>query len=184
MKYLLTILLIVFTLSSCLTKRRFNKVISKGIENKWIDTTTKSLDTVIINTPIDTISLKAKYDSIVKVVLKDSLIYIDTCYNKKGKKIGRLIDTNLFQNKMSKILVYNDLVYFKKCLQSPLIYKDSNIFISLQQEDDGNFRFRINYKNTVIKKQKEKSWFTKYILNNWFYILIIGLLILIIVIKK
>ena len=85
---------------------------------------------------------------------------------------------------MSKILVYNDLVYFKKCLQSPLIYKDSNIFISLQQEDDGNFRFRINYKNTVIKKQKEESWFTKYILNNWFYILIIGLLILIIVIKK
>ena len=98
MKYIVTILLVILTLSSCLTKKRFNKVIAKGIENKWIDTTTKQIDSTISNVIIDTVVLEKIYNKESEAIVNDSLIYRDTCYNKNGKVIGRVVDKDKLKN--------------------------------------------------------------------------------------
>jgi hypothetical protein len=184
MKYIVTILLVILTLSSCLTKKRFNKVIAKGIENKWIDTTTKQIDSTISNVIIDTVVLEKIYNKESEAIVNDSLIYRDTCYNKNGKIIGRVVDKDKLKNKITKKLISQEIAISKKCLKFPIYYKDSNIFISLYQNEYGDFKFTVRKKLTTVKLQVEDKWYKKYILDVWYYILIIALLSAIIIIKK
>lgn len=182
MKNLFIILLSIF-LSSCLTERRFNKVLTKGIEKGWIDTTVKTGNYVYIP-KIDTNKIENKIKNTIEKVLKDTTIYKDTCYNKNGKVIGSLIDTTKLKKKLQKVLKDTILPEIIHCLKKPIYFNQDGFIIQVSQDSLGVFNVKVQTKQVSITRPDERSFWKKYIADVWFLYLIIGILILIIVIKR
>lgn len=182
MKNLFIILLSIF-LSSCLTERRFNKVLTKGIEKGWIDTTVKAGNYVYIP-KVDSNKIENKIENSIKTVLKDTTIYKDTCYNKSGKVIGNLIDTTKLKKKLQKILKDTILPEIIHCLKKPIYFNQDNFIVEVSQDSLGVFNVKVQTKQISITRPDDRSFWKKYIVDVWFLYLIIGILLLIIIIKR
>lgn len=170
-------------LFNCITKRTFNKAFDKGISKGWIDTTTKKIDQTFDN-KIDTPKIQIKEREVIKIVLNDTTIYKDTCYDKKGKVIGRLIDKSKLENKLEKQLTDSLLPIFIRCLQKPIFLEKDGMFIEVSQDSSGRFKINAEYKDITINRPSNETWYHKYILDVWFYLVIIGILLLVIFIRK
>lgn len=181
----LIIIILSLFITSCLTQKRFNKVLNKGIEKGWIDTTTKIIDTTIINF-IDTNNLKEKILKSIKNTLeKDTTIYIDTCYNKQGKVIGKLIDENKLTKKLSEKINEEVVLPLKvKCLSKPIFINKDGVIVEIYQDSLGQFKIKAKIKDITINRPSEKGWFERYIKDVWFYLAFIILLVLALILKK
>lgn len=182
MKYLIIILSFII-LSSCLTERRFNKVLTKGIEKGWIDTSTKAGNYVYIP-KVDTNKIENKIKNSIETVLKDTTIYKDTCYNKSGKVIGKLVDTTKLKKKLQKTLKDTILPEIVHCLKKPIFIKDKGITVEIYQDSLGVFKIKTSVKDTTITRPQSRSWYQRYVFDVWFLYLIIGILILVIALRR
>lgn len=158
MKYILILIL----LSSCLTPKRFNKIVDKAEKKGWINSKSIELDTTIIT---DTL-IQNNY---INKILNETVLK-DTCFSKEQKFIG-------FKSNPEKLK--EELKIFK-CLNKPLFFKENDIIIELYQDSLGQFKVKASGKTTNIQKQKEINYFK----DVWFLWLIIVILIIIIVLKK
>lgn len=183
MKYVITLISFV-VLSSCLTERRFNKVLTKGIEKGWIDTAVKAGNYVYIN-KIDTFHIQSKTDSLIDTIFQDVTIYKDTCFNKKGKAIGRITDTSKLKHKLKKSvpneLILPELIH---CLKKPLFYNKDGIIVEVSQDSLGQFNIKVKAKTISVSRPDDRIWYKKYIQDVWVLWWVILILIFIIWIKR
>jgi len=159
--------LIIFILTvSCLTPKRYNRIVDKAIKKGWIDTTSKSKIDTLIKVEIDSIEIKR---IINETILKD------TCFNKEQKFIGFKSNPEKLKKELSKY----------KCLSKPIFINQKGINFEIFQDSMGMFRIKFDLPaQTIIKKQNELSKFEKYFLNVWFLYLFIGLLLFVIILRK
>lgn len=179
----LIILSITILLTSCLTERRFNKVLTKGIERGWIDTTVKAGNYVYIP-KVDTNKIENKIKKSIETVLKDTTIYKDTCYNKNGKVIGNLIDTTKLKKKLQKVLKDTILPEIIHSLKKPIYFNQDNFIVEVSQDSLGVFNVKVQTKQITITRPDERNFWKKYIVDVWFLYLIIGILILVIALRR
>jgi len=164
MKYILIILLLL--LSSCLTPKKFNRIIAKAEKKGWIDTTSKSKIDTLIKVEIDSIEIKR---IINETILKD------TCYSKEQKFIGFKSNPEKLKKELSKF----------KCLSKPIFINQKGIKFEIFQDSMGMFRIKFDLPaQTIIKKQNEETKFQRYFLDVWFLYLFIGLLLFVIIFLK
>jgi len=178
------IVVIAFSISSCLTERRFNKVLTKGIEKGWIDTTVKAGNYVYIN-KIDTPGIQYKTDSLIDTIFQDVTIYKDTCFNKQGKVIGRITDTSKLKHKLKKSvpneLILPELIH---CLKKPLFYNKDGILVEVSQDSLGQFNIKVKAKTISVSRPDDRSWYKKYIFDVWMLWWVIVILLFVIWIKR
>lgn len=182
MKYVITLISFVI-LSSCLTERRFNKVLTKGIEKGWIDTTVKASNYVYIN-KIDTVEIEGKIKETISEVFKDTTIYKDTCYSKEGKVIGRIVDTTKLKKKLQKSINKVVLPEIILCLKKPIYFNQNGFIVQVSQDSLGVFNVKVQTKQVSITRPDDRSFWKKYIVDVWFLYLIIGILILVIALRR
>lgn len=180
----LFIVLVALTSFSCLTERRFNRVLTKGIEKGWVDTTVKAGNYVYTN-KIDTPGIQYKTDSLIDTIFQDVTIYKDTCFNKQGKVIGRITDTSKLKHKLKKS-VPNELILPEviHCLKKPLFYNKDGILVEVSQDSLGQFNVKVTAKTISVSRPDDRSWYKKYIFDVWVLWLVIVVLLFVIWIKK
>ena len=183
MKYLITILSFII-LSSCLTERRFNKVLNKGIERGWVDTATKAGNYVYIN-KIDTPGIQNKTNYLIDTIFQDNTIYKDTCFNKQGKMVGRITDTSKLKHKLKKS-VPNELILPEviHCLKKPLFYNKDGILVEVSQDSLGQFNIKVKAKTISVSRPDDRIWYKKYIQDVWVLWWVILILVFIIWVKR
>jgi hypothetical protein len=182
MKYLVSILSFVI-LSSCLTERRFNKVLTKGLERGWLDSSVKSSNYVYVN-KIDTVEIEGKIKESISEVFKDTTIYKDTCYSKKGRVIGRMVNIPKLKDKLEKSINKVVLPEIVHCLKKPIYFNQDEFVVEVSQDSLGVFNVKVQTKQITINRPNEKGFWGRYFVDVWFLYLIIGILILIIILKR
>lgn len=180
MKYIKLILVLVL-LNSCLTQKRFNKILDKGIEKGWVDTVTVRVDTVFKN-KIDTILLTREIDRIVDSIITKTIVR-DTCYDKKGNYLGTAFNRTKLEKELKEKILDSLLLPQTICLKDTIVFKENDLEIKIFQLNNGDFKVKIKSKETTINRPKEKSWFSRQ-LEVWYLWLIIVILVLLFVIKK
>ena len=181
----LFIVLVALTSFSCaLTEKRFNRVLTKGIEKGWVDTTTKVGNYVYIS-QVDTVSIQAKTDTVINTVFQDHTLYKDTCFNKQGKAIGRITDTSKLKRKLKQVvpseLILPEVIH---CLKKPLFYNKDGVVVEVSQDSLGQFNVKVTPKPVTINRPDDRSWYKKYIFDVWVLWWVILILVFIIWIKK
>lgn len=179
------IILLTIILTSCLTERRFNKIIDKGLSKGWVDTTTTKIDTTFIG--IDTTGLSNKIKKGLNPIIEYVETLKDTCYNKQGKVIGSNVDTKILKKKIKESESKLDTIITKEiftCLKHPIFFSKDNIIIEVFQDSLGRFDIKVQNKKATITKQLAVSWYHKYIFDVWFLWWLILILLFIILIKK
>jgi len=179
----LFLFLIVLSLTSCLTEKRFNRVLTKGLERGWLDSSVKSSNYVYIN-KIDTVEIEGKIRESIIETFKDTTIYKDTCYSKKGRVIGRMVDTTKLKEKLEKSINKVVLPEIVHCLKKPIYFNQDGFIVEVSQDSLGVFNVKVQTKQITITRPDERSFWRKYFVDVWFLYLIIGTLSLIIIIKR
>lgn len=183
MKYVITLISFV-VLSSCLTERRFNKVLNKGIEKGWVDTATHTNNYVYLN-KIDTVKIQAKTDTLIETVFKDHTLFKDTCFSKQGKVIGRITDTSNLKRKLKQVvpseLILPEVIH---CLKKPLFYSKDGVVVEVSQNSLGQFNVKVTAKTISVSRPDDRSWYKKYIFDVWVLWWIIAILLFVILIKR
>lgn len=181
----LLIILIGIILTSCLTEKRFNKIVDKGLAKGWVDTATTKVNTNVVG--IDTTGLSEK----IKFGLNPITQYVyslkDTCYNKQGKVIGTNVDTKILKKKIKESESKLDTIVTKEiftCLKKPIFFIQKGVLVEVFQDSLGRFDIKVEVKKTTITKPAGIPWYHKYILDVWFLYLIIGILILVIALRR
>ncbi len=176
-------ILFLLLLTSCLTERRFNKILDKGLEKGWVKEDSVKIDTTFKNN-IDTNKIKEKIKSVIDTVFKDTTIYKDTCYNKQGKIIGRKIDEKKLKEKLEKVIKDTLVIPSRmRCIENPLFFDKDGVVVEVSQDLVGNFNVKTKLKNITINKPEGKSWLEKQ-KDVWYLYLLIVLLTVIIIIKR
>lgn len=124
-----------FVVASCKTgEQRFNKLLKKGIEKGWVDTTRKDTAQKVFTNPIDTNGLYEKLKASIKETFSKP-IYKDTCYDKKGAFIGQLVDEEKFSTEavkhLNKKVVIPEIL---RCLKHPLFFEQNGITVEVKQD--------------------------------------------------
>lgn len=178
----LIIIFIAISLTSCLTERRFNRILTKGIQKGWIDTSSKTIDSVF-KASVNKEVIKSKIDTVINKVFSDTTIYKDTCYTKEGKFASKKIDINKLKVKLKSNLsekISERLI----CLSSPILFVKDGIVVLVSQNEKGEFIIKATVKNIVINRPEDRGWWQVYILDHLYYIGIIFMLLVIIIIPK
>lgn len=184
MKNILIILLTII-ITSCLTERKFNKNLDKGIAKGWIDTSKTHIDTTFKR--IDTLGLFKKVKSSINPITNYIISLKDTCYNKKGKVIGVNINPDIIKSNIIKSehnldsVIKSEVIY---CLKKSIFFNKNGIIVEVSQDSLGVFNIKVEVKKTTINRPKKESWFRTYISNVWFLYVIILLLVIYILLSK
>ena len=179
----LLIVLVAAISFSCLTEKRFNRVLNKGIEKGWVDTSLKAANYVYIN-KVDTVEIEGKVRESILWAFKDTTLYKDTCYNKQGAVIGRVVNIPKLKKVLEKSVSKVILPEILHCLKKPIFFAENGIVVEVKQDSLGKFEVNVVTKPMIINRPEGKSFWEKYFLDVWFLYLIIGILSLIIVIKR
>jgi len=181
----LIIILLTITLTSCLTEKRFNKIVDKGLSKGWVDTTTTTIDTSIVG--IDTTGLSEKIKKGLSPIIEYVNTLKDTCYNKQGKVIGTKVDTKVLKKKIKQSESKLDTIVTKEiftCLKRPIFFSKNGVLVEVFQDSLGKFDIKVEVKKTTITKPVKIPWYKKYLLDVWFLWWAILLLLFIILIRK
>lgn len=181
----LIIILIGIVLTSCLTEKRFNKIVDKGLAKGWVDTTKTKIDTAIIG--IDTTGLHKKIQQGLTPLTQYITTLKDTCYNKQGKVIGTDVDIKELNKKVKQSESKLDTIVNKEiftCLKKPIFFLKNGVAVEVFQDSLGKFDIKVEVKKTTIIKPAGIPWYHKYILDVWFLWWAIAILLFIILIRK
>lgn len=178
----LIIILVILSLSSCLTQRRFNNILNKGIEKGWVDTVTKTIDTVFVN-KLDTILLTKEVARVVDSIITKTIVK-DSCYDKKGEYLGTAFNKKKLEKELKEKILDSLVIPSKiKCLLKPLFIDKEDVLIEVYQDSLGQFGVKAYIKTTTINRPKETSWF-RLQASVWYLWLIILILLLLFAIKR
>lgn len=196
MKNLLILLLIITCLSSCLTHKRFSKDYKIAIEKGWVDTTTKVGSAILIYKH-DTVSENKISEEGAKSITQQITDIFNSDTNNLVAKNGKS-DSNItsrvafspsFKKKVEKVIdeeIKDSIIpkVEKHCLVDTFKVSNTEIYYAIWQ-DTLTGEFKTNYKvRETIVNLTDKNWFDTYIKDVWFLYLIIGILLLVIFIKK
>jgi hypothetical protein len=168
---------------SCLTEKRFNRVLTKGLEKGWLDTTVKASNYVYIN-KVDTVEIEGKIRESILWAFKDTTLYKDTCYNKQGAVIGRVVNIPKLKKRIEKSVSNVVLPEIVHCLKKPIFFTKDGIVVEVKQDSLGKFDVNVLHKPVTINRPDDRGFWKKYFTDVWFLYMIIGTLAGIIIIKR
>lgn len=188
MKNLFKIIIALFIFTSCvseltLSKKGFNKAMDIGVKRGYIDTVSTKDSSYVPIGKKDEVEKQddKKIDDKVKAYYGDTL-YRDTCYDKKGNYAGTPVNIKKEKKKLKETLKETTVEVRSNCLYEPIFYSNDDLVLEVIQDSLQGFKIKYEIKKYNITKQDERTWW-KVQLSNWYWYLIVAVLV-IIIIKK